>query len=79
MYQRLPDLTEDMLLAEAYYRGQDFAAAIDLIQRILEVCPWASHMRQLRAECYIAQVKYHFSDVLYTINYIFIEIICVLG
>lgn len=56
MYQRVPDLTEDMLLAEAYYRGQDFAAAIDLVQRILEVCPWSSTMRQLRAECYIAQV-----------------------
>lgn len=55
-YHRIPDLSEDMSLAEAYYRGRDFQAAADSVQRILEVCPWAAHLRQLRAECYIAQV-----------------------
>ncbi|XP_032511821.2 dnaJ homolog subfamily C member 3 [Danaus plexippus] len=54
LYHRMDGLSEELQLAEAYYRGRDFAAAAELASRLLEASPWAANLRQLRAECYIA-------------------------
>lgn len=53
MYHKIDELVEDVQLAEAYYRGHDFAAAVELTGRLLEYSPWSAHLRQLRAESYI--------------------------
>lgn len=58
LYHRMDGLSEELQLAEAYYRGRDFAAAAELASRLLEASPWAANLRQLRAECYIALVSY---------------------
>ncbi|XP_052750106.1 dnaJ homolog subfamily C member 3 [Galleria mellonella] len=53
-YHKIEQYVEDLQLAEAYYRGGDHRAAADLASRLLEVSPWSAHLRQLRAEAYIA-------------------------
>ncbi|XP_068628617.1 dnaJ homolog subfamily C member 3 [Battus philenor] len=53
-YHHMDEYAEELRLAEAYYRGSDYRAAVDLATRLLEISPWAAQLRQLRAECYIA-------------------------
>ncbi|KAL0849689.1 hypothetical protein ABMA28_011655 [Loxostege sticticalis] len=53
-YHRVDEYADDLRLAEAYYRGADHRAAVELATRLLEVSPWSAQLRQLRAECYIA-------------------------
>ncbi|XP_045514469.1 dnaJ homolog subfamily C member 3 [Pieris brassicae] len=53
-FHRTDELSEELRLAEAYYRGGDFRSASELATRLLEVSPWSATLRQLRAECYIA-------------------------
>ncbi|CAB3220029.1 unnamed protein product [Arctia plantaginis] len=53
-YHRIDELVEELRLVEAYYRGGEFRAAAELATRLLDVSPWSAHLRQLRAECYIA-------------------------
>ncbi|XP_045502734.1 dnaJ homolog subfamily C member 3 [Colias croceus] len=53
-YHRMDELAEELRLAEAYYRGADVRSAAELATRLLEASPWSAHLRQLRAECYIA-------------------------
>ncbi|CAG4976823.1 unnamed protein product [Parnassius apollo] len=53
-YHRIDEYADDLRLAEAYYRGGEFRAAVELATRLLEISPWSAHLRQLRAECYIA-------------------------
>lgn len=53
-YSLLDNLIENMSLCEAYYRGRDFSAAIELGTALLETSPWSVALRQLRAEAYIA-------------------------
>ncbi|XP_060810105.1 dnaJ homolog subfamily C member 3 [Amyelois transitella] len=53
-YMKIDQYIEDVQLAEAYYRGGEHRAAAELCSRLLEVSPWSAHLRQLRAESYIA-------------------------
>lgn len=53
-YHRIDQYIEELRLVEAYYRGGDYRAAIELATALLEVSPWSAQLRQLRAECYIA-------------------------
>lgn len=53
----MDEYADDLRLAEAYYRGADHRAAVELATRLLEVSPWSAQLRQLRAECYIALVS----------------------
>ncbi|XP_067014153.1 dnaJ homolog subfamily C member 3 [Anabrus simplex] len=53
-YSRIGPVKEDIELAQDLYRRQDYPAAIDVITRIIEVCPWASWLRELRADCHTA-------------------------
>jgi len=45
---------EDISLAKALVRGKDYKGAIELITKIIEVCPWSSDLRELRADCHVA-------------------------
>lgn len=56
-YHHIDGYIEDLRLAEAYYRGGDYSACVELSTRLLEVSPWSAQLRQLRAECYIALVR----------------------
>ncbi|KAI5638608.1 dnaJ domain-containing protein [Phthorimaea operculella] len=51
-YHRMDDIAEELKLAEAYYRGGEYRAVVELCTRLLEVSPWSAHIRQLRAESY---------------------------
>ncbi|XP_063634126.1 dnaJ homolog subfamily C member 3 [Cydia splendana] len=53
-YHKIDEYMEDLRLVEAYYRGGDHRAAVELATRLLEVSPWSAQLRQLRAESYIA-------------------------
>ncbi|XP_047107810.1 dnaJ homolog subfamily C member 3 [Schistocerca piceifrons] len=44
----------DIQLAERYVEMGECSAAIDTITKVIEVCPWASHLRELRADCHVA-------------------------
>lgn len=57
-YHKIDEYIDDMRLVEAYYRGHDHRACVELASRLLDTSPWAAHLRQLRAECYIALVTY---------------------
>lgn len=48
----------DIELAKDLYRGQDFQGAIDVLGKIIEICPWDPEFREIRAECYIAQGEF---------------------
>ncbi|KAF9415361.1 hypothetical protein HW555_006951 [Spodoptera exigua] len=52
-YHKIDAYIEDLRLVEAYYRGGDYRAAVELATRLLDTSPWSAHLRQLRAECYI--------------------------
>ncbi|XP_069676051.1 dnaJ homolog subfamily C member 3 [Periplaneta americana] len=45
---------DDISLAKAFVRGRDYRAAVELITKIIEVCPWSSMLRELRADCHVA-------------------------
>ncbi|NP_001296552.1 dnaJ homolog subfamily C member 3 [Bombyx mori] len=53
-YHRIDEYIDDLRLVEAYYRGGDHRAAVELATRLLDVSPWSAHLRQLRAESYVA-------------------------
>ncbi|KAJ1523681.1 hypothetical protein ONE63_001521 [Megalurothrips usitatus] len=54
-YRNLVDpARDDIALAQAFMRGRDFHAAVDLITKILEICPWSSTLRELRADAHAA-------------------------
>ncbi|XP_066603590.1 dnaJ homolog subfamily C member 3 [Prorops nasuta] len=50
---------ESLANAENLIYHEDHAAAIDLItQNVIQVCPWAAHLRELRAESYVKLENY---------------------
>lgn len=57
-YHKIDEYIDAMRLTEAYYRGRDFRAAVEMSTQLLEVSPWSAQLRQLRAECYIALVMF---------------------
>uniref|UniRef100_A0A0A9YQS7 DnaJ subfamily C member 3 n=1 Tax=Lygus hesperus TaxID=30085 RepID=A0A0A9YQS7_LYGHE len=53
-YVRAENLQSDIAIAEAHINQNDWATAVDLLSRIIEVCPWSSYLRELRSQCYVA-------------------------
>lgn len=53
-YSRIGPTQEDIEFAHELVDRQDYPAAIDLITRVIEVCPWSSALRELRADCHMA-------------------------
>ncbi|KAJ8891715.1 hypothetical protein PR048_004244 [Dryococelus australis] len=51
---RVTPARHDIELAKAYMRGRDYISAVELLTKIIEVCPWSSELRQLRADCHAA-------------------------
>ncbi|XP_067668798.1 dnaJ homolog subfamily C member 3-like [Haliotis asinina] len=48
-------LEEDIQQAKEFYKHANFKEAIDLLTRAIEICPWDPELREIRAECYIAE------------------------
>lgn len=44
----------DISLARALVRERDYRGAVELITKIIEVCPWSYDLRELRADCHVA-------------------------
>ncbi|XP_033759838.1 dnaJ homolog subfamily C member 3-like [Pecten maximus] len=44
--------------AKHFYQMREFQASIDLLTQAIEVCPWDVELREIRAECYMAQGDY---------------------
>lgn len=55
---RLYPTREDVKLVDVYLYNGDHASAVQQITRILEVCPWSSSLRELRAEIHVALGDY---------------------
>lgn len=55
---RIAPVRKELQLVDMLISNQDYAAAIQQITDIIEVCPWAAHLRELRAESYIALKDY---------------------
>lgn len=55
---RLYPTREDMKLVDVYLYDGDHASAVQQITRILEICPWSSSLRELRAEIHVALGDY---------------------
>lgn len=55
---RIAPTREELQIVDILISNEDHASAIQQITQIIEVCPWAAHLRQLRAESYIALKDY---------------------
>uniref|UniRef100_A0A1B6C8F2 J domain-containing protein n=1 Tax=Clastoptera arizonana TaxID=38151 RepID=A0A1B6C8F2_9HEMI len=51
---KIDQVSEDINLARMYISSQNYPPAIDLLTRIIEVCPWSSEIREMRSNCYVA-------------------------
>ncbi|BES97924.1 DnaJ domain [Nesidiocoris tenuis] len=51
---RAENLQSDIAIAEAHVNQNDYSTSVDLLSRIIEVCPWSSYLRELRSQCYVA-------------------------
>ncbi|XP_073182792.1 dnaJ homolog subfamily C member 3-like isoform X2 [Lepidochelys kempii] len=50
---RLTELEVSMQEARAAYQRTDYAGAIRILERAVEISPWAPEAKELRAECYL--------------------------
>ncbi|KAL5004932.1 hypothetical protein ScPMuIL_018388 [Solemya velum] len=48
-------LREQFETAQHFFDNGEFQPAIDILTQIIEISPWDSGLRELRAECYMAQ------------------------
>ncbi|KAK3586229.1 hypothetical protein CHS0354_014050 [Potamilus streckersoni] len=48
-------LENDIHIAKQLYERRDYEGAIALLTKAIEICPWDPELREIRAECYIAQ------------------------
>ncbi|EZA50946.1 DnaJ-like protein subfamily C member [Ooceraea biroi] len=55
---KLRSAKEDMKIIDLLLYNDDYAAAVHQITRIIEVCPWSSSLRELRAQNYVALGDY---------------------
>ncbi|XP_064614788.1 dnaJ homolog subfamily C member 3-like [Liolophura sinensis] len=51
-------MKEEIQTAHYYYDRGDYEAAISILSRLVEICPWNAELRELRADCYIAMGEY---------------------
>ena len=52
--QLLAPIHSDILSAKDFHRNKQYDAAIDLLGRVVDICPWDAELREIRADCYIA-------------------------
>lgn len=52
--QLLAPIHSDILSAKDFFQNRQFDAAIDLLSRIIDICPWDLELREMRANCYLA-------------------------
>lgn len=57
MYSIEPTQNE-MYKAKAFAQQGAYVEAIQLITDVIEICPWASELREIRAECHVALGDY---------------------
>lgn len=50
----LSPVHSDILTAKDFYRNKQYEAAIDILSRIIDICPWDAELREIRANCYLA-------------------------
>lgn len=55
---KLRSAREDMKIIDELLYNNDQAEAVQQITHIIEVCPWSSGLRELRAQCYITLGDY---------------------
>lgn len=53
--QQIEPLQQDITNAKLLYEQQEYQGAIMLLSKAIDLCPWDPDLRELRAECYIAQ------------------------
>ncbi|KAK7863089.1 hypothetical protein R5R35_011010 [Gryllus longicercus] len=53
-HDRISLAQRDINAAYSYRDHGDYENAVKTISKVLEICPWASDLRELRAECYVA-------------------------
>lgn len=51
-------MQEDLNIVDRLMRNGDYAAAAQLLTKVIEVCPWSAELRERRAECYEALDDY---------------------
>ncbi|XP_041348015.1 dnaJ homolog subfamily C member 3-like [Gigantopelta aegis] len=44
---------DDVQQANIMYKHHDFNGAIELLSRLIDICPWDADLREIRSECYI--------------------------
>lgn len=54
----IASLKHDYELAQDLVKGDRYEDAVDLLTRLIEFSPWASELRDMRAECYVAIQEY---------------------
>ncbi|WAR28906.1 DNJC3-like protein [Mya arenaria] len=52
---QIAPLGEEIQHAKILYNNHDFQGAIILLSKAIDLCPWDPELREIRAECYIAQ------------------------
>lgn len=53
--QQIQPLEQDIANAKQLFEKREYNGAIQLLSRVVELCPWDPDIRELRAECYLAQ------------------------
>ncbi|XP_060561613.1 dnaJ homolog subfamily C member 3-like [Ruditapes philippinarum] len=52
---QIEPLAEEIEQAKLLYHSRDYQGAIILLSKAIDLCPWDPDLREIRAECYIAQ------------------------
>lgn len=58
IYAKIHPTQESYHLAQSLVQEERFEEAIDLLSDVIEVCPWSSFLRELRAEANVAVGDY---------------------
>ncbi|KAL4220081.1 DnaJ subfamily C member 3 [Mactra antiquata] len=53
--QQIEPLEAEIEQAKVFYKNQDYQGAIILLSKAIDLIPWNAELREIRAECYIAQ------------------------
>lgn len=52
-YNSVGAIARDIQTAQMLLNERDYYSAVDLLSRIIEICPWDPHLREMRAEGFI--------------------------
>lgn len=53
--QQIEPLASEIEQAKMFFNNRDYQSAIILLSKAIDLCPWDPELREIRAECYIAQ------------------------